>query len=428
MKPNEIVSMLGAFAQISKRGGAATVQEATTALQRMSDDIVDKSDKFKKLGVEVFEYERDATGRKLKDARGKDIRSGLRNPMEIFREVMAVSGGDIKTIKGLFGIRGMKAGGPIFSMAQGFAREGGRPGDLGFGWSEMMKEFDKFFKAQMTGKELEESAAFAREGAGFKWNALVERFSERVGPRMIEMFERLEPTIEKMIPMFEKIVEAGAGFVEWLAENPYEGIGAIIAASVAKDIAAAKIGQIIARMLGAPGPGVPGPVPAPAIPPAAGGGLLTSLLALGIPLAAAGGIVYGGTKYREAMKDTENFGKWWNVENPHQLYQFGGEEQGRAAADELSQWRSMESPGMTYDPTIAHAPGAPGMTTAQAPPAFQGIDLEALRKAATAAGALETSARNASAAVAALGGAAATADINRGDAPGKPNPTSGTRD
>jgi hypothetical protein len=73
----------------------------------------------------------------------------------------------------------------------------------------------------------------------------LKEFNAAIGERLLPALTKAIPQFERLIPVLSELAEKAAGAAGWLAENPFKGIGAIIAAKVVMDLAAAKIGDAI---------------------------------------------------------------------------------------------------------------------------------------------------------------------------------------
>jgi hypothetical protein len=260
----ENVKTLGAFAQLSLAGGATESREAMTAINRFRDDITSLSARFEKAGVNVF-------GEVTRDPKtGEVVRSKLRDPIAIVADVLEKTGGDLPTMAKLFGVRGRRV---ITGFQESFVSAGaGKEGQKA--WLEVLNTVRK---AKMETKERKESFAFMTGTTGVKLAQQMERLNIAMGDKLMPTVIRLVPRISDLIEPMTRAAEVVAGFVEFLLDNPYRGIGTIIAAKVALDIAGAGIGagaqRAITALINAYRPPVPGGgVPGGGVVPIPGGG------------------------------------------------------------------------------------------------------------------------------------------------------------
>lgn len=221
----DLVTTMGAMAQIGKRGGAQNVEEATTSLMRLRDDLVQNAKRFKAVGVDVF----------TRDEQG--IKTGIRHPLEVLAETAKATKGDIGKTSALLGIRGAKVADPFFGMARTLGK-----GDTAKGIDLALAEFNAFRKAKMSEAELTESAAYRRRQADMQFDAAMEKFNVAIGSEMLPAVTKLIPKFVELLPSLTKAAEMFAKFVDELAEKPVATIGKIIAAKLVLDLAMAGIG------------------------------------------------------------------------------------------------------------------------------------------------------------------------------------------
>lgn len=218
----------GALTQLAISGGAPDASEATTAVMRLADDLIERSDRFKNIGVDVFR----------KDKNG--VRVGLRNQIDILEDVFKKTGGDLGKVQDLFGIRGMKAASPVIDMARNL---GG--GDVTKGIELMRQEVARFKDAKMSGKEISDSAAFRRAQADMQLDAAVEQFNTAIGHELLPVLTRLIPKFVELIPTLTRAAELFGKFVDELSSKPVATIGKLIAAKLVLDLASAGIGSAV---------------------------------------------------------------------------------------------------------------------------------------------------------------------------------------
>lgn len=241
-----------AMGQLALAGGAATPQEAGTAVMRFGDDAAKRYKRFEDLGVEVF------TDR---------TRQRMRAPEEILFDALEESGGSIPQMMKLFGLRGQKGARPLQQLATSIRDLGG--GSLKEGIAVARGKLEKMRSASEDPEMTRASAAAHRATLEGRMAKIRERLNQRLAPAVVRVVERLLPALESMIPHLETAADALATFIEAFADNPYAGIGAIIAAAVTAEIGKAALGSVLTKLLESILRGaVPGMLPPPAVPPA----------------------------------------------------------------------------------------------------------------------------------------------------------------
>lgn len=251
------LGIAGAIAQQARaKGGAKSAAEAVNSVSRLRDDVVKHQDKFAALGIKTT-------------SNGK-----VRDMQEIIQDTLMKTGGDVTKMNGLkVGVMGQRA---IGGFASVFRDAGG--GEKGL--EAVKARFKELTDAEMDKKQLQESAAAKMQETEMKIAVIREKLSAIVGDKLLPAFEKLLPKIEQLIPKFEAFVTNLTKVIDYISENPFKtaiaGLGIIIAAAFAKEIAAAQIGALISKLLGGGVPGGPG---------AAGGGMSAGGLAGGVVVA-----------------------------------------------------------------------------------------------------------------------------------------------
>lgn len=228
----ETFKTAGALTQMAISGGAPDAAEAATAITRMSSDMIANADRFKKLGVNVFD--RDSEGRAI----------ALRNPLQILQDVFAKTGGDIEKTQALFGERGARAATPVMDLARNLGE-----GDAMLGIAKMLEEVARFKDASMSEKEIVGSAAFRREQSDLRFDAAIEKFNIAVGEELLPVITKLVPEFVKLIPSLTAAAKVFGHFVDDLVRNPIGTIGKVIAAKLVLDLASAGIGAAARKAL-----------------------------------------------------------------------------------------------------------------------------------------------------------------------------------
>lgn len=225
---SDLIETMGALGQMALAGGAASPDEAMTALMRFSDDLVKNSDRFKKQGVSIWAD------------KGK---TKLKGPEDILLQVLGKTGGNLEKIKKLFGVRSAKAVEPLLkTFNESEAKK------KGSGLDAVRAQIAKF-SGGLSDKDIREGAAFKRKQDDRQIKAAFDEFKRAMGKELVPVLQELTPKFKELVPHIGKIAEMFASFVTWFAKNPISGIGAIIAASVAKEIAGAAIGKVAGSAL-----------------------------------------------------------------------------------------------------------------------------------------------------------------------------------
>lgn len=234
--PVKLLKTMGAMAQAAvARGGASSAAEATTAVSRFAADIVKKpaQDALGGLGIDVF------------TDKGK---TQLKDPREIMAQILDKTGGDMTKIEEIMNVESAKALGgfsPLFLQAE---RENAalpkkdqkQKGEAGR--AALMGEFDRFMNASANKADLDERVASVMEEPAMKFQEAIKDVNTSLGGALLPVVMRLIPQFQELIPAVDVAARMFAKMAETFIQNPLAGIGVIIAAKIAADLAGAGIG------------------------------------------------------------------------------------------------------------------------------------------------------------------------------------------
>lgn len=234
--------------------------EASTAAVRFTDDVIGHQDKLKKdFGVDVF----------AESGNLKDIGT-------LMEEIAMATKGDLTKMTSIFGNRGIKIFEP-FGTAFRNAKNAGMTDEDAL--ESARKAQAKFNVEPMTEKQEKELAQAFRDSDLNKLKRAFADLSQTAGQELVPvLINDLLPAFKEALPQIKNLTKHFADFVSWFSSNPMKGLGAIVLASVARDIAAAGIGKGLTSLLGGMLPGVAGGVAGGA--GASGGAAGTAALAL----------------------------------------------------------------------------------------------------------------------------------------------------
>lgn len=224
----DLMKKMGAIAQAARqRGGAESAAEAVTATAHFGADLTSASaqKRLAAIGVNVFS---DKSHQQIKD------------PEEVMVDLLNKTKGNLTTIGGILGLRGVKA-------AQGFSplwNEGEKAGKGG-GEKAVRGEFKRLLDAQMSAGDAELRAKSRLADEDIRAKEALKEFNAVVGSRLIPAITELVPKFEEMIPKLADLASAATNLATSFLANPYEGIGVLIAGYIAADLASAGIGAAV---------------------------------------------------------------------------------------------------------------------------------------------------------------------------------------
>jgi hypothetical protein len=239
--PGRLLKSVGGMAQVAlQRGGAGSPEEAVTSVARFTTDIVEHSAHFAKQGIGIY---------------ADKGHTQLRAPEQILADMLTKTRGNLDKISDLFGVRSMKVArgfSPLFGIAERAnealpASQRQKSGVAGR--AAVLAEFEKFAGATRTQSELNEQSASRLNDPDLQIKEATKAFNNAIGTQLLPVLTQAIPKFVEMIPAITKLTEGAAKAGEYLLENPFKGIGLIIAGSVTKDIAAAGLGSLLSRLL-----------------------------------------------------------------------------------------------------------------------------------------------------------------------------------
>jgi hypothetical protein len=224
-----LMTQVGALAQLVKaRGGADTAAEAATALSRVPKDIIQNRKRFAAAGIDI----RDKASGKLAD------------PTEVLIRTLEKTKGDQFKIAPLFNIESMKAIESVRTVYTDAEKK-----EKGSGRAAVLAEVERFGSAGFKPGELDVMDKSVTSEASTQLIEAQKKFNAALGSELLPVITRMIPEFTRLIPTVAKAADVVARFVESVAKDPISGIGKIIAAKVAIDLAGAGIGSVVKASL-----------------------------------------------------------------------------------------------------------------------------------------------------------------------------------
>lgn len=231
--PVKMLKMVGAMAQATvARGGAPSAAEATTAITRFGADLTKSPAQkaLKKLGVDVFAE--GSNNQKLKD------------PREIMSDILEKTGGDLRKLEEILNaqsILALQGFAPLYFEAEKEKKGSGR--------DALYKEFSRFMDVSADPAEREAKYKSRLEDPDVQWKETQKQFTQAIGRELLPEITKLAPELAKLVPEVVGMTRAIVDFTKWASEHPAAGIGLIIGAAIAKDIAAAGVSSIVSSAI-----------------------------------------------------------------------------------------------------------------------------------------------------------------------------------
>jgi hypothetical protein len=220
------IGAVGAVAQASMLAEEDPTQ-AVTGVRRLQLDMLKNRDKFS------FAFDKGGKG----DMRQMD---------KVMMEMVTQSGGNIEQFMakrgggGGIGMLGMK---PLFALQEIYKKGGGTKEEK----ETRLRQHMATFSTDATPETVAKGAAERRAvDKALQLEAAFNTLREEAGDKLVPEITKAIPAFQAMIPKIVEVVEGLAKMGGWFAENPFSGLGLLIGGAIVKEIAAAKIADIIA--------------------------------------------------------------------------------------------------------------------------------------------------------------------------------------
>lgn len=215
---------LGAMSQMARQyGSAGTAAEATLGSLRFSTDVAKHADKLKAGGIDV-----------------SDHKGNLKDAQSIMIDMLKKTKGDVTKLSHLgLGDRGVK---PLEGVANIYKNAGG--GDKGL--EAVKAEFAKYTTG-ITEDEIE--AANKRILSEQQAEIEIKKLKQMVGETLLPELAKLVPVLREAMPTIQAMMQSFVRLAEWAGSNPFSAMGAVLAASVAKEVAGAGLKTILEKSL-----------------------------------------------------------------------------------------------------------------------------------------------------------------------------------
>lgn len=221
------MGVIGALTQIAvDRGGAANADVASTAMKNIALDIAQKA---KKIGVT--------------DAIGKDGMH-VKDPVETIANVIDKSGGSLAKLQKVFGRETLPG---INGLAKAYV-DAGKGEDGKQAIRDLVKEYTSQSYSE---KEMNDSSAFRSRQDDRKLDRAIGQFNAMVSDELSPVFGKLAVQARDAVPAVAGFVEMLGSFVEYAAENPFDGLSIVFAAALSKELAGIGLAKVFQSQLGA---------------------------------------------------------------------------------------------------------------------------------------------------------------------------------
>lgn len=162
------------------------------------------------------------------------------SPGEVLAQVIAGTGGNITKLNDMFEGRGGKLPGELIGTYHGAG--GGKAG-----LAAVQQSIAAITTATMTPEQLEAQHQQTMSTPAMRLQAAFEKLETQIGDALEPALSKLADKAPQLAETLGKVAEAGVEVLTWLADNKWQGLAAIVAGSIAKEIATAQLGAILAK-------------------------------------------------------------------------------------------------------------------------------------------------------------------------------------
>lgn len=207
-----------------------SVEEAGTYIKDLTSEAGShRKGSRKRPGLESMGVKYDKFGR-------------MESPEQMIDAVFKSTKGDITKIEEIFGKRGTAL---FRSLQPEYVKAGG--GDAGI--AAVNAKMSSVTSATMTPEQLESQHAQTMSTPAMRLQAAWEKLESTVGDKLEPALSKLADKAPEVAKVIGEIAEKGVELLTWLADNKWQGLGAIVAASITKEIASAQIGRILSTAI-----------------------------------------------------------------------------------------------------------------------------------------------------------------------------------
>jgi hypothetical protein len=233
------LTKIGGFLQVVQKA-TGNASETTTASSQFFNQLIAKSDALatgEALGGKVNVFS-DKGKTKVRDFR------------DLIGEVLVASGGNIEKLNDTFEIRGSKAFNQFtstFNDTRAAALKGGASQKAATeeGRKAAVALLDNAANVPSDFREIERDAADAMRSFSVQMEVVQDRLKDAVSAELFGALRELGPDMGRLVMPVRTLTRVLVEAARLLGNNPFAGIGAVIAFQIAMDVSKARIGDAI---------------------------------------------------------------------------------------------------------------------------------------------------------------------------------------
>lgn len=256
--------------------------EAATAVNAM----------FRQLAAKAKKMQSGAAfgGRAVQVYEGNDPTKPMRNFSEVALDAISASRGNLGELNEVFDIRGRKALDPMINKYREAynATKGSTTDKDKAGRAAAAGEFSKYRDVKASFSEVQRDANDAMKSTSVQLQIAMEQLKGAVATQLMPEIARLVPHLAQLVPYVTDVTKALIRMADFLANNPFTGLGLLVSGAIVTEIAKAGLARVIASAVTAAASGnlIGGSVSGVAGLGTLKGGLATAGAAIGVALAA----------------------------------------------------------------------------------------------------------------------------------------------
>lgn len=233
---------LGGLAQIARQSTGSGA-EASTALQMALTQLTTKSGTL---------HSGEALGGKTVDVfEGGDPTKKARDLPTVLAEVISRSHGNQEQLAKLFDVRGIRAMSPLITQYQK-AADGTKGTDAqkeAAGKAAVLAYINDAATASGAFADVQKDARDAMEATNVQLEIMMTELKQVVASELFPYFLKLAKELPRVMGPIRGVTNALVKMAEFLVNNPLEGLGGILAASIAAEVLKAQLGSLFKNAL-----------------------------------------------------------------------------------------------------------------------------------------------------------------------------------
>lgn len=243
----EGVRDIGAMMQIA-RDTSGSDSEASTAVNAMFRQLHAKSAKIQ--SGEAF------GGRKVEVFEGGDPTKALKNFPTLLADTIEASRGNVVQLQEVFDVRGKKSIDPLITSYKNASRDvlkqgGSQKAAHEAGRQAIVDKFSNYRDIKADFSEVQRDAADAMRSPSVQLAVIMTQIKDAMAAQLLPELMKLIPQLAQLAPMVADVTASLVRFVSFVAENPWTGLGALVAGAIVMELGKAAIGSVVSSALSA---------------------------------------------------------------------------------------------------------------------------------------------------------------------------------